>query len=272
MTFTLKKKILNVAFGCSLLACQYALAADYTSPSGSNTGVLTINHVLIDSSSTASATLIAVDSSRLHGGQIYTLDISQIGAASGSQDGTYNSATQKLVAQNVSESTNLNHGVTLSLTGIDANNPNIANFMVTELKSVTLGVNNTIENVVIFNQGPKGDTGARGPRGDIGPAGPSGVIGPEGVAGPAGPPGVIQAYRIRCQGKAYCFCLSGGDQVIGGGGQCLPGHQLRASSPWDGSTDYWAAHCQDATSSIDKIPVATFIICQEGQLERAPEL
>ncbi len=130
--------------------------------------------------------LIPVDGGTLHGGQIWK--VTDMLAPTGTQDATYTNIDGKLFIPNLVQDAFVSYNVTFLLT-----NPIALEFTIIEL--TTSSFNNGSETKVVFNQGPKGATGATGPQGskgdsgDIGPQGPVGLQGPQGLQGIQGPVG-----------------------------------------------------------------------------------
>lgn len=195
-------KTLTKALYASILSSAFistaCLAANYSPPDNSSPGSLQFENTLIGNNQNASIVLMATNNAHLHGGQIYVLDINQLGQPSGAQDATYDAISQRVTSQNVIESSNLSHDVTLLLTGFDQASPTIANFTVVELRSKTVGLDNQLQQEIVFLQGPQGEPGLpgeaggpQGEQGEVGATGPAGVAGPQGLQGIQGGAGEI---------------------------------------------------------------------------------
>lgn len=191
------KIIISLLVSSLFWVSQSNFAATYIEPSANSHGLLRFDNVLLESSTThVSAQLVANDSSRLHGGQVFSVDTKQLGEVLGEQDAAYSDLTQKITSKNIFETSTLTHDITLLLTGFDNTKPNNIQFTVTELHSKVLGSDEEILKEVIFIQGVQGqqgeigETGPQGEKGDIGIQGLTGAVGSQGLQGIQGDPGI----------------------------------------------------------------------------------
>lgn len=241
---TIKTRVLASIASCLvLLGSQVSFAGAYTPPTGNSPGQININNILIDSTSNAGANLSATDNSPIYGGQVFELDISQMPAASGNQDATFHSLSQKLYANSVVESITKTHDVTLLVTGVSLTNPNVFTFTVTELSSKVYGANSQLESEKIFLQGPKGETGATGPAGAID----------------------LSSKYSRVLGESgtyYAHCPTGA-HIVGGGVACPANYVLTASYPSENYDNSWYGACRksdDANAFIAPFKVNALCI------------
>ena len=98
-----------------LCSVQSAHAAKYFVPTGGNNGLIGLDHVLIDGSSTVSGVLRATDNLLLHGGQVYVLQ-SAGPQLSPDQDSIFNSVDGKLIVPELNQGDMTVHNTTLLLT------------------------------------------------------------------------------------------------------------------------------------------------------------
>lgn len=188
MNMVLKK--LQYTVLCTILfISQACLAAVHIPPDGSNPASIKFVNVLVDAGSNVSASLTATDNAGIHAGQVYELNLDQLGPPAGPQDAAYNSLLQQIVSQNVMETQVMKYDITLQLTRLDLTT-NMLEFTISELRSKMFGTDNQlVEQVTTFIPGPKGEKGVRGDKGDTGAQGPKGDKGNTGSAGPQGPTG-----------------------------------------------------------------------------------
>jgi hypothetical protein len=164
-------------------------------------------------------------------------------AASGAQDASFHSLSQKLVAYGVVESTTKTHDITLLVTGVSLANPNLFTFTVTELSSKVYGANSQLESEKIFIQGPKGDTGATGPAGaiDLG----------------------SKYSRVLGESDTYYAHCPTGSRIVGGGAACPANYMLTASYPSENYDNTWYGACRkpdDANAFIAPFKVNALCI------------
>ncbi len=110
------KLVLNTALCGTLLIGRVGLAAIHVPPDGSDPASLKFVNVLVDSGGNVSANLTAADHADIHAGQVYELNLDQLGPPTGLQDAAYNSLLQQIVSQNVMETPTMKYDITLQLT------------------------------------------------------------------------------------------------------------------------------------------------------------
>lgn len=178
----ISKRIYRITAILALLcSVQAAHAAEYFVPAGGNPGLIGLDHVLIDGSSTVSGVLRATDNLLLHGGQVYVLQ-SAGPQLSPDQDSIFNSVDGKLIVPELIQGDMTVHNTTLLLT-----NSSPIQFTVIQLTTTVFEEGDEVK--VVFNQGIPGEKGEQGDPGPAGAEGPKGPTGPTGPTGPVGPPG-----------------------------------------------------------------------------------
>ncbi|MGR9051247.1 MAG: hypothetical protein ACU84J_01225, partial [Gammaproteobacteria bacterium] len=166
-------------FTTALIACLNCTSPAKAATYNQDTFKIQLDHVAItnaDGSNGAplSATLVALDDSSLHGGQIYRL--SDFGADIGDQDGLFTAIDGKVFIPNLVQDELTTYNVTLILT---KSSP--LEFTVIDLTTSVFEQGAEIK--VVFNQGPRGETGPAGADGPRGAAGAQGAQGPAGAQG-----------------------------------------------------------------------------------------
>ena len=165
-----------------LFGTQSGYAAEYSVPTGGNPGLIMLDHVLIDGSSTISGVLKATDNLVLHGGQVYRIQSAGL-PLSPDQDSIFNSPDGKLIIPELIQDGMTVHNATLLLT---SSSPPLQ-FTVVHLTTEVFNEGDVVK--VVFNQGIPGEPGEPGAPGPDGAQGAPGPPGPQGVTGPEGPSG-----------------------------------------------------------------------------------
>lgn len=278
MNVWFKKKLLNASICCVLcIGVQASFAATYNSSNES----LEFDNVRIAGSNNISATLTATDDTIIHAGQVYKLNLGELGPSSGIQDAIYNSFTQQIVSQNVIQTTALIHDITLLLTRLNLVT-NVAEFTITELRSKTIGKDSQLqEQVTTFVRGNKGDTGPRGEKGaegDSGPAGPAGHegakgdpgdTGPAGSTGPIGlqgPPGTLDLsarWHLEKEQGTYEGSCPLKYHVVGGGIECPQDTIIWENYP--SGIGSWRGGCRFKTGTRILQPLWIHMICLKDE-------
>jgi len=240
--FEMILSLVNIGLFGALFISHASLAATYTPPADNTPGQVKLNHIIIDSASSVGATIIATDNNPIYGGQVYEMDITQLPAASGGQDATFDSTAQKLSTYSVTESATVKYDITLLLTAANIATPNIFNFTVTELTTRIYGEDSQLLTEKTFIQGPKGEIGATGATGAI---------------------DLASKYTrvLASAGEYYAHCPSG-SRLVGGGAGCPTNYILSASYPSDQYSDSWFGSCRSIEDlTVNSAPFKINALC-----------